>query len=306
MLSGINKNQISLKGNLLHIVFCLLLNGLAAIPNKTTAQDSTKTVSTHFAIYFEVNQHKLTAINQQKIDSLMASVPFDRIFLEGYADSTGNFKYNMQLSKKRAEEIAGYINTRHGYFNVDWSYKGQAHTANNDLANQRRVDIVFYKDVKTGPVKPEVSIITIEEPVKKEVTKKTVSKVILPQASPDKEAKMKEIFTQDVIVFEQVLFEPGSAEFLHNEIPNELYYLAQALDSVPTMRIEIAGHVCCIDNMKLSQKRAKTVVDFLVAQGIDKKRLTHKGYSNYQPRVKELTPEDERLNRRVEVIILER
>jgi outer membrane protein OmpA-like peptidoglycan-associated protein len=278
------------------IIFC----------HKGLSQDKITTSATHVAIYFEVNQHKLSVETNRKIDSLMATVPFDRIFLEGYADSTGNYKYNLQLSKKRAEEIANYIKTRHGYFNVDWSYKGQEHNQDNDLANQRRVDIVFYKDVLEASGKPVVEIITVEQPIKKEVYKKTESRVILPPTSPDKAEKLKEIFTLDVIVFEQVLFESGSAEFLHNKIPNELYYLAYALDSVPSMRIEIAGHVCCIDNMKLSQKRAKTVFDFLVSQGIDKKRMTFKGYSNHQPRVKEITPEDERKNRRVEIIILQR
>ncbi len=287
-------------------LFVLIICSCSALCNALWAQDSIKTVATHVAIYFDVNQHKLNTENLNKIDSLMATVPFDRIFLEGYADSTGNYKYNLQLSKKRAEEIANYIKTRHGYFNIDWSYKGQDHTDNDILANQRRVDIVFYKDVVEQLGKPIIEIITIEQSVKKEVYKKPDARVILPPSSPDKSEKLKEIFTQDVIVFEQVLFEPGSAEFLHNKVPNELYYLAYALDSVQSMRIEIAGHVCCIDNMKLSQKRAKRVYDFLVEQGIDKKRLTYKGYSNHQPRVKELTPEDERKNRRVEIIILQR
>jgi outer membrane protein OmpA-like peptidoglycan-associated protein len=290
----------------LKFVSILILTCFDMLCNVSWTQETLNTTATHFAIYFEVNQHKLTTENHQKIDSLMATVPFDRIFLEGYADSTGNYKYNLQLSKKRAEEIVNYIKTRHGYFNIDWSYKGQVQNDDKDLANQRRVDIVFFKEVVEKTEKTVVEIITLEQPIKKEVYKKPESRIILPPASPDKLEKLKEIFTQDIIVFEQVLFEPGSAEFLHNKVPNELYYLAYALDSVPSIRIEIAGHVCCIDNLKLSQKRAKTVFDFLVAQGIDKKRLTYKGYSNQQPRVKELTPEDERKNRRVEIIILQR
>jgi outer membrane protein OmpA-like peptidoglycan-associated protein len=264
-----------------------------------------KAKETYVAVYFETNQHKLTPKNEQKIDSLMKVVPFDRIYLEGYADSTGNVKYNMQLSKKRAEEIVNYIKIKHGYHNIEWTYKGQEHTDQKDLSNQRRVDIVFYKN----PVKEQEQKIT-EVKVEKEVVK---TKIIQPvkvieahSSDPSKDEKMNEIFTQDVIVFNNVLFEPGSDEFLHNKTPNELYYLAYALDSMPSIKIEIAGHVCCVDNLKLSEKRAKAVYQFLINQGIDKKRLSYKGYSNKQPVVKEITPEDERKNRRVEVKILER
>lgn len=267
--------------------------------------ESIAQTETHFAVFFETNQHKLSIQNQQKIDSLMRVIPFDKIFLEGYADSTGNVKYNMQLSKKRAEEMANYIKTKHGYHNIEWSYKGQNHSEQKDLSNQRRVDIVFYKN----PIKEQEHKIT-EVPIQKlDVKVKTIQpiKVIEAQSNdPDKDKKINEILTQDIIIFDNVLFEPGSDEFLHNKIPNELYYLAYALDSMKSMKIEIVGHVCCVDNMKLSEKRAKAVYQFLINQGIDKKRITYKGESNHKPLVKEITPEDERKNRRVEIVVKQR
>jgi outer membrane protein OmpA-like peptidoglycan-associated protein len=280
----------------------LLLNLLVFFQPTVFAQKATEA---HFAIYFETNQHKLTPQNQKKIDSLMLVIPFDKIYLEGYADSTGNVKYNMQLSKKRAEEIVTYIKTKHGYHNIEWTYKGQNHSDQKDLSNQRRVDIVFYKN----PVKQQEQKIT-EVKVEKEVVKPKITqpvKVIEAHSNdPNKEAKINEILTQDIIIFDNVLFEPGSDEFLHNKIPNELYYLAYALDSMKSMKIEIVGHVCCVDNMKLSEKRAKAVYQFLVNQGIDKKRITFIGQSNHKPLVKEITPEDERKNRRVEIVVKQR
>jgi outer membrane protein OmpA-like peptidoglycan-associated protein len=280
----------------------LLLYCFVVFQTKVFAQKATET---HFAIYFETNQHKLTTQHQKTIDSLMLVIPFDKIYLEGYADSTGNVKYNMQLSKKRAEEIVMYIKTKHGYHNIDWTYKGQHHNEQKDLSNQRRVDIVFYKN----PVTQQEQKIT-EVKVEKEVVKtKIIQPVKVIEAhsnDPNKEAKINEILTQDIIIFDNVLFEPGSDEFLHNKIPNELYYLAYALDSMKSMKIEIVGHVCCVDNMKLSEKRAKAVYQFLVNQGIDKKRITFIGQSNHKPLVKEITPEDERKNRRVEIVVKQR
>ena len=50
----------------------------------------------------------------------------------------------------------------------------------------------------------------------------------------------------------------------------------------PAITIEISSHTDsrgkADDNVKLSQKRAQTVVDYLVKRGIDKKRLTAIGY----------------------------
>jgi len=53
-------------------------------------------------------------------------------------------------------------------------------------------------------------------------------------------------------------------------------------------------------NVKLSQKRADAVKGWLVGKGIDAKRITAKGYGPDQPRVANDTPENKRLNRRIE------
>ena len=55
----------------------------------------------------------------------------------------------------------------------------------------------------------------------------------------------------------------------------------------PNIAIEIAAHTDCVGsddaNMKLSEARAKSVVDFLVQAGIAPDRLTAKGYGESRP-----------------------
>lgn len=50
--------------------------------------------------------------------------------------------------------------------------------------------------------------------------------------------------------------------------------------------IEVQSHTDAVAsdeyNMDLSQKRANTVVEYMVAKGIDKKRLTAKGFGETQ------------------------
>lgn len=88
------------------------------------------------------------------------------------------------------------------------------------------------------------------------------------------------------------------------EIPNVMYDVAKwelrpesivsleklvdvLLDN-PTITIEVSSHtdfrVGRISNMELSQKRAQSVVDFLIAKGIDKERLSAKGYGDARPK----------------------
>lgn len=68
-----------------------------------------------------------------------------------------------------------------------------------------------------------------------------------------------------------------------------------ALDSLvsllklnPTVAIELMSHTDCrgndSDNLTLSQKRAQSVVDYLVSKGIQEGRLTAKGYGKKNPK----------------------
>ena len=75
-----------------------------------------------------------------------------------------------------------------------------------------------------------------------------------------------------------------------------------------TVKIEISGHTDNVgkeaDNQLLSQNRAKSVVDYLVAQGIGLTRIQYKGYGSLQAVGKNDTENNRALNRRVELKIL--
>ena len=88
----------------------------------------------------------------------------------------------------------------------------------------------------------------------------------------------------------------------------ELDKLADLLKKNSTIKIEIGGHTDDKGddkyNQTLSQKRAENVVNYLTIKGIDKSRLTAKGYGETQPIVPNISEENQATNRRTEIKVL--
>ncbi|MFH1818522.1 MAG: OmpA family protein [Pseudomonadota bacterium] len=78
------------------------------------------------------------------------------------------------------------------------------------------------------------------------------------------------------------------------------------LDKWGNVNIEVAGHTDSRGsdkyNMKLSQRRAEAVRNYLISKGIAADRLTAKGYGESQPVADNATDEGRFKNRRVELI----
>ncbi len=86
--------------------------------------------------------------------------------------------------------------------------------------------------------------------------------------------------------------------------------IVMLLESNPNLKLEFASHTDSRGtdeyNDELSWQRAKSVVDYLVQTGINKNRLTWKGYGKRYPIVKNAATEGEhRLNRRTTFTITE-
>jgi outer membrane protein OmpA-like peptidoglycan-associated protein len=110
------------------------------------------------------------------------------------------------------------------------------------------------------------------------------------------------------VVLNNILFETGKS-ILTASSNTELDRLYNILADDPQIRIEISGHTDKTGseplNFKLSEDRAKAVVDYLVKKGIDKSRLEYKGFGSLQPIDDNATAAGRTKNRRVEFKILE-
>ena len=144
------------------------------------------------------------------------------------------------------------------------------------------------------------SLDEIEELIIKHTPKEIVKEVVV-----EKPVEVKK--SQWVLV--GVNFEFNKARLTPESYPI-LFYAVQNLNENPDTKVEIQGHTDNIGseqyNMKLSEERAQTVRDYLVAKGIDPSRLTVKGYGESMPVADNSTPEGRSLNRRIEFKVLEK
>ena len=108
-------------------------------------------------------------------------------------------------------------------------------------------------------------------------------------------------------VLHNIFFDYDKAVLLQQSY-HELQQLLAILRDHPTMKIEVRGHTDghgSVDyNQRLSENRAKAVVDYLVSKGIEPKRLQYKGFGKSQPIDTNTTEEGRARNRRVEFKIL--
>ncbi|MCF8218081.1 MAG: OmpA family protein [Bacteroidales bacterium] len=109
------------------------------------------------------------------------------------------------------------------------------------------------------------------------------------------------------IVLRNIFFDSGKSE-LRESSRSELDRLYDIMKENPAIRVEISGHTDNVGsasyNEKLSQERAKSVVDYLVDKGIDKDRLEFKGYGFRKPIADNDTEEGRQQNRRTEFEII--
>ncbi len=84
--------------------------------------------------------------------------------------------------------------------------------------------------------------------------------------------------------------------------------VADILMRYPRTTIRIIGHTDNIGsaayNQMLSERRARSVADYLIARGVDARRIITEGRGEMEPRASNATEAGRQLNRRVEMLIV--
>lgn len=103
-------------------------------------------------------------------------------------------------------------------------------------------------------------------------------------------------------------FVPDQAIVLPDEKPR-LQKLAEALKKIDNRTFKVIGHTADVGTAEsqctLSVERAKVIIDYLVASGLDAGRFIYEGRGGTDPIAPNDTEENRAKNRRVEIILLE-
>lgn len=133
--------------------------------------------------------------------------------------------------------------------------------------------------------------------LQEEAFKQTITKVTADDIAKDLTEKGKSIL--------YINFDVDKAN-ITTEGKEVVTQIAEALQNDKSLKIAIEGHTDntgdALHNKKLSNDRANAVMNDLIANGIDKSRLTAKGFGAENPLVANNSEENKAKNRRVELV----
>ncbi|MDH5380154.1 MAG: OmpA family protein, partial [Cyclobacteriaceae bacterium] len=119
--------------------------------------------------------------------------------------------------------------------------------------------------------------------------------------------KLQKLEKDALLTLRDILFESNSSQ-LSDISFTELRRVIQLMKENPNLKVEVAAHTDDIGsdpyNKALSEKRAESVVQFMIDNQISEDRLVAKGYGESSPKVPNESDESRSVNRRVELKIL--
>ena len=106
---------------------------------------------------------------------------------------------------------------------------------------------------------------------------------------------------------QDILFATDSAS-LRPDLTSDLMTVASSLNEYPRTTVQVIGHTDntgdAAYNQQLSARRASSVANILIQNGVSAGRIQSFGRGEDQPRASNLTPEGRQQNRRVDIVIL--
>jgi len=200
--------------------------------------------------------------------------------------------------------------------------KGQLKNEKNEAVKEGKIEIVYGNSGKKMTLdvsKDDGNYAAVVEVTKDEAVTVTLkkegsafsSKVITPEALNTNSLKVdmtaQTLKAGQSYNIEDLLFETDSYELQKNS-SLIMARFSDYLKENPTFKIAIHGHTDDVGddakNLKLSENRAKAVVEYLVQQGVSKERLTYQGFGESKPKFPNTTNENRAKNRRTEFLFV--
>lgn len=272
-----------------------------------------------FSVYFDSNKYELKKQENDKLQNFITTNKDVKIVaINGYTDEDGTSGFNDTLAQKRVNFIYGEIK---GKLKIRDDFKtrsfGERHKHSKVKAENRKV-VIYFLQAKDLPRENEILGIKEEPVVKKpkEMPKYPQKITVLNPNGSSSELVFDIAFMEKLTVakpgeklkLDNLNFQLNTFA-ITNDSRSKMYELLEVMKRNPQMKIQIQGHICCMQNDKqdLSTKRAKAIARFLELNEIDKNRVSYKGFGVTEPlfAIPEKSEEERAANRRVEIEIIE-
>jgi len=226
---------------------------------------------------FDIDQAIIrTELHDQiaQVGNFMKKYPTTTAVIEGHTDNVGSYNHNMDLSQRRAEAVVSHLAEQYGIDRSRLSAKGYGFT----------------------------------RPIADNATDEGRQKNRRIEAVIDCAFDVQQVTPAERLCMALVLdFDSGKAD-IKPQYRDEIAKVADYMKRYTTTTAVIEGHTDNTgspeQNMKLSQQRAQSVVDYLVNNfGIERSRLSAKGYGATRRVAYNNTPEGRQKNRRINAVI---
>lgn len=272
-----------------------------------------------FSVYFDSNKHELKKQENDNLQNFInANKDIKIVAINGYTDEDGTSGFNDTLAQKRVDFIYGLVK---GKLKIRDDFKtrsyGEKHKQSKTKSENRKV-VIYYIEAKDLARENEILGIKEQPLVRKprEMPKYPEKITIKNPNGSSTDLVFDVAFMEKLTVakpgeklkLDNLNFQLNTFAITNDSRP-KMYELLEVMKRNPQMKIQIQGHICCMQNDKqdLSTKRAKAIAKFLEINGIEDARVTFKGFGVTQPlfSIPEKSEEERAANRRVEIEIVE-
>lgn len=251
------------------------------------AQDTT-------SFYFESGKFELSQKENERLLKWISENSTSKILaIHGFTDEVGSSQANDTLSQNRVnfifEKVNGKVKIREDFKTISF---GENFKRDEVQAKNRRASIFYLQEKDLAK---ENEILGLEE-----------GEIVIPEDLPlHEKVKLARVGTK--IKLKNINFFQNTFQTTP-ESQASLYDLLFVMQNNPNLKIQIQGHICCvdIDRRHLSLDRAKQVRRFLQWKGIPPGRVSVTGFGTTRPLypIPEDNEEQAAANRRVEIEIL--